>query len=472
MKLAIGLAALTLFSFSFFETIISFVRSLILTHTLGSYEFGFASAIAVTSATFGQITDIAIYRFVYSSPRSVYAEAIAAAHAIALVRGFFVGGCVLLASLPVACSFATCTDWPSFALVAPIPIIQSFDHLEINVAERDYRYLPQLIASVASHSCGLVALIFIAFEFENHYAIIAYMLVQALVYMLASHLLASHPYRVTYRTPFVRKGLDFSLPLVLNGIGLAVMSQGDRWIVGTLLGLPFLGLYSVALLAALVPMVGLVKILGPVLFAGLHNANVETNEYHGRLQLFSSAIPTVAGAYALSLIGLLGILVPAVFGRGYAISELAVVLLALIAFFRLARVEPHTALLLHTQNTRKLAIANQAPVVGLLVTAILAIVHPTLESVLVGVLFGEAAGFCAMALITRRLLSAVFFDYAISVAAILTLVIAAGFLTLSIQDHGVLATRSTIVGGFLIIIVGYAGVKCLGLYQKAYGKHS
>ena len=42
-------------------------------------------------ATFELITDIGISNFVFSSPRSVYAEAIAGAHAISIVRGFCVG---------------------------------------------------------------------------------------------------------------------------------------------------------------------------------------------------------------------------------------------------------------------------------------------------------------------------------------------------------------------------------------------
>ena len=189
---------------------VPFMRTLIFTHLLVPYEFGFASALAATFATFEQITDIAISNFVFSSPRSVYAEAVAGAHAISIVRGFCVGAFMLLASKPVACTLATCGDWPSFAWLAPVTFIRSFEHFEIRVkANRDYRYWPPLVASIASHGCGLVALFLITYKFENHYGYIAYLLVQGPVYVLASHLLASNRYRVNYRTPFVRKSLAF-----------------------------------------------------------------------------------------------------------------------------------------------------------------------------------------------------------------------------------------------------------------------
>ena len=230
----------TLFLDSASNIIIPFLRTFILSHLLAPYEFGFASALAATYATFELISDIAITNFVFSSPRSVYAEAVAGAHALSMARGFCVGLFMLLASVPVACTLATCGEWPSFAWLAAATFIQSFAHLEIRVkASRDYQYWPPAVAAIASHGCGLVALFFVTYEFENQYGYVAYLLVQAPVYVLASHLLASDGYSVNYRTPFVRKSLVFGLPLLMNGVGLAIMSQGDRWIVGSMLGLPF-----------------------------------------------------------------------------------------------------------------------------------------------------------------------------------------------------------------------------------------
>ena len=119
MKLAIQLRAVPLFIISAFEMMVPFGRTFIFTHLLVPYEFGFASALAATFATFEQITDIAISNFVFTSPRSVYDEAVAGAHAISIMRGFCVGCFMLLVSKPVACTFATCSDWPSFAWLAP-----------------------------------------------------------------------------------------------------------------------------------------------------------------------------------------------------------------------------------------------------------------------------------------------------------------------------------------------------------------
>lgn len=472
MKLNIQIKALTLFITSMFEIAVLFARTLIMTHLLAPYEFGFASALAATNGTFAQITDIAISTFVLSSGRDVYEETIAGAHAVAIVRGFCVAGLLLSAAWPVACTFGACSDWASFALLAAVPIISSFEHLEIRVAAfRDYRYWPALLASVWSNGCGLIALFLVTYKFKNHYGFIAFLLISSLVSVSASHLLASGAYRVSYRTPYVRKALGFGLPLLLNGIGLAIMSQGDRWVVGSLMGLSFLGVYAVVTLAAYVPVFGLLKMLGPVLFAGIHHANTDTGEFDARLKLYSRAVPAIAAVCALSLMALYGPLVPLVFGKRFAISEPAIFLLAIIVFVRIIRTDPQTCLLFHIQNTRSLAIAGQAPFIGLLTTVWLVLVHPTLEFVLIGGLVGEIAGLFAIEYASRRLLRSAIYDHMISGLVMLSIVTAAGIL-IRLTTGDTYLVRFAIIGIFLLLILAYGGVSFPGLYQKAYGAES
>ena len=152
--LTIQFKALPLFLLSAIEIVVPFVRSIILTHFLVPYEFGFASALAATYSTFEQITDIAVSRFVSSAPGSAYVETVDAAHAMALLRGFCVAALLFLASPTVSCTLATCGDWPSFAWLAAVTVIGSFVHFEISVVQRDYRYWPQLVALATSYGCG------------------------------------------------------------------------------------------------------------------------------------------------------------------------------------------------------------------------------------------------------------------------------------------------------------------------------
>jgi O-antigen/teichoic acid export membrane protein len=466
MNLTIQLKAVPLFLTNAFEIAVPFIRTLIFTHLLTPYEFGFTSALAATFATYSQITDIGISSFVFSSPRAVYAEVIAGAHAVAIVRGFSVTLLILLFSKPVSCTFGACGDWASFASLAPIMLVNSFEHFEIRVATfRDYRYWPPLLASFVSHGSGLIALFLITYFFRNYYGFIAYLLVQSFAYVLASHRMARGPYELNYKTPYVRKAVTFGLPLLFSAIGLAIMSQGDRWIVGSFMGLPFLGLYAVVTLAAYVPIIGLIKMIGPVAFAGLHNADAQSGQFSARLQLYCRVIPILATTYALAIIGLYPILVPAVFGHRFAISNEAIFLLALIAFLRIVRSEPQTSLLFTKQRTRTLAIVGQAPFIGLLATALFAIARPSLEFILIGTLIGEVAALCAIGIASRSLLKSAIFDHLFSILAMLLIILAASALVLGSQSA---LTTVAILAAFQIVVFACALLWLPRAYKRAY----
>lgn len=469
MRRPVWLKALPLFGFSFVEMAVAFVRTLILTHVLGPYEFGFAVAISAAYATIEQTSDLAIYRFVSSSPRAVYDRAVAGAHALTIFRGFFLACCILIISYPMACTMAHCGDWPSFAWLAPAAMIKSFEHLEIRVRERDYLYGPQLTASLASHGAGLVAMTITAYQSESHYAFIAYILVQSAIYVLASHLLAVSRYQITFRTSYFQKAFVFGLPLMLNGIGLAVIGQGDRLMVGALMDLPTLGLYAILILAGTVPIGGLFRILGSLQFAGLHNALAGSSEYSARLKLFSRAIPMIAGCYALILVAFLKPIVPLVFGIRYTISDPMPLLVGLIAFFRIVRVEPHTSLLLQTQNTRKLAIANLSPGIGLLCATVLVLVRPSIEAVLIGSIVGESVGLGVMIFMTYKFLKPSIFDYVASLLGALSIVLMTYAMVAITQNEDIILNRALIAAGFFTLIIAAAGVFLPGPLRLGYG---
>jgi len=462
------LKALPLFGFSFSEISVAFVRMFILTHILGPFEFGFAAAISAAYATIEQITDIAIFRFVSSSPRSVQVEAIAGAHALTILRGFFLATCILVFSYPIACALAGCGNWPSFAWLAPVTIIKSFEDLEIRVGERDYRYWPQLIASLVSHGAGIVALIVVAYETGSHYAFIAYLLVQAAAYVVASHILASNPYQVEWNTPYFRKALAFGFPLLLNGAGLALVGQGDRLMVGALLGLPTLGLYAVVVLAGLVPISGIIRILGPLFFAGLHNARDVSSKYVARVRLFSRLYPIVAGCYALALIAVLKTAIPLVFGSRFIVSNLAVLVIASTAFFRIVRLEPHTSLLLNAQKTRALALSNLSSLIGLIAATILILIYPSIEGALIGVLIGEFVGLSFAVSATKELLKSAIVDYAISVSAVMIVVAGSAALVFLTHSSDNILIRIAISGGACILILAGACIFLPKFYRRAY----
>ncbi|KQO62502.1 hypothetical protein ASG63_23365 [Methylobacterium sp. Leaf94] len=437
---------------------VPFVRMIILTRILGPYEFGFAAALTASYGAVEQITDTSLYRFVLASPRERYEEALATAHGIALVRGILVALLILTLSYPVGCGMVSCGEWSGFAWLAPLPLIKSLENLEVRVYERDYHYKPQLAASILSHGCGIAAMLVVGTQTGTHHALLAYLLVQACINVAMTHLLARSQFAVILRGPLTGQALRYSLPLIVNGMGNAIMTQGDRLLVGAMLGLQTLGLYAVVILTSYVPTSGLFRLLGPIQLAGLVNASTQPSVYAARLRLYARAVPIVAAIYALGWEVLAKSFLPAIFGPRFVASDLTILLVGLVVYLRICRTEPATSVLLQTSGTGQLAIANQMPMLGLALGALLMYLRPQLESLLVGMTIGELIAFGAALYIVRSRLGSAWRDAVISSAVFIVPPLVIGLLFATIAALDPLSYRICIGLSCGIVIAGAAWI--------------
>ncbi|CAO4157375.1 hypothetical protein DHODJN_26405 [Methylorubrum extorquens] len=439
---------------------VPFVRMIILTRVLGPYEFGFAAALSATYGAVEQITDTSLYRFVLAMPREQYREALATAHGIALMRGVIVAALFLALSYPVSCGMVSCGDWSSFAWLATLPLIKSFENLELKIQERDYRYKLQLIASLVAHGCGIAAMLAVGVWTRTHEAVIAYLIVQAVANVALTHLLASVPFRVVLRGALTKGALQYSLPLMANGLGNAIMTQGDRLLVGALLGLETLGLYAVVILTSYVPTSGLFRLLGPVQMAGLVNAADRPDVYAARLRLYARAVPMVAAAYALGWEVLAKSFLPAIFGQRFVASDLTILLVGLIVYLRVCRQEPMTAILLQTGGTGRLAVANQMPMLGLALGALLMWLQPQLESLLAGMVVGEIVALVVALRIVCGSLGTMWRDAIVASVSLAVLPLVVGVLFEAVEMFDPLLPRLAVGCGCAVVLVA-AGVAVL-----------
>ena len=113
-----------------------FARMVILSRFLDLHEVGFGSALAATAATLDMSTDIAIHRFVYAAKLDEFAETLASAHALSVLRGLGVGLLAIVLAPFIAALLSVGADWKIFAALGIITFIRGFENLEPRVAER------------------------------------------------------------------------------------------------------------------------------------------------------------------------------------------------------------------------------------------------------------------------------------------------------------------------------------------------
>ncbi len=453
---------------SLIETGAPFIRMLLLSHALSLAELGFVSALAATVGAFEQMSDFALFRYVFSAAREQYEDALAAAHGLALLRGLTVGGLLALAAPLLARIFSLENHVFDFVLLGPVVALRGFDHLAPRVFERDYRYGPQLMAASASYGLSLGVLAVAVRVIPTHVAFLISLYVQIIAQVTMDHIVAGEKYRFAFFTPNFARAFRFGYPLMFNGVGLALSSQGDRFLVGALLGLPELAVYAVATLATFVPSTLISRVNSTIVLAQMYNAaQHKDGRYNARLRLFAGLMPLIGASLGLGVVALLNIALPLVFGAKFVLSPASTALLALSFFFRHARAEPFSSMLLNQGRTKRLAIANLSSASALFFMFVLLLIFHNFEAVMAGRLLGELTATAVTLFLTRDLFRPARLDFIKAVAVGLLVLVAA--IALGSAGVGVAVIPSiAMVAAGLAVFVAWALYSAPGLLDASF----
>jgi O-antigen/teichoic acid export membrane protein len=370
-----------------------FARTVILSRLLDRDEFGISVAITVMLGTAALVTDVALDKFTVIQADENGQNALSAGHLLSVIRGVLIS-LILVAGAPaIAELFGVRQFWRSFAVAALVPLIGSFAHLGIKQVQRHYDYVPETWSIVISNLTAVCALPVAILIVGDHRAIVASFLIEVCCYVFASHLLARTRYSLSASREMVRKALLFGIPLMLNGIGLAIITQFDRALVGNWFGVDMLAKYSVLLSVSVVPISLVLRVFGALslsfILAKSSKGLLVTDRYNTLIFLFGA----LAVLYSLFVALTLDWITPLVFGHSFHVDLSIHLLLIAIVFLRLQRGGAPTNLLLATGRTRELALLNLSTAFGLVLAIALLFLSPRVEMLLWGLAVGDLLSF-------------------------------------------------------------------------------
>jgi O-antigen/teichoic acid export membrane protein len=366
-----------------------FVRTALLSRLLGPHEFGISMAIATMLAVAALITDLSLDKFVVISTGSDdRTHSLGAVHVLSIARGLVLSGILFITASTTARIFGVPDSAGSFAVAAFCPLFASFAHLNIKQIQQRFQFASEMIAQVVTQLSALAAATIGALVFRDHRAMLASFLTEAVVYTIASHVLSHTRYGLSSSRAILQRAAIFALPLMVNGIGLAALSQLDRMLVGAWLGVQVLGYYAVMLALSVYPTSLIFRVFGTIGISSLlqHRETESFGENYALLMFFSSVISVT---YSLLVALSLDWLLPTVFGPSFHVNQCEHLLIVAIVYFRLMRGTAPTMYYLVTQKTGELALLNLMSGVGIAIAFWLLHYRSSLDSVLFGLLVGE-----------------------------------------------------------------------------------
>ena len=329
---------------------LSFVRNALIGHALAKGDFGIAAAITIMLQTVETLSDLGSDRMIMQARDGATPRFLAASHFLLVMRGALLAAILLIAAPTVAEAFGAAHATAAFQIVALVPLIRGFTHLDFRVAQRAFNNRPQLLIEVVPQAAALLATWPLLMLARDYSVVVALSCAQSAVAVALSHTLSRQPYRLALDRDILIRQLQFGWPILASALPLVAVYQGDRMIIAHFAGVEQLANYTAAFMVTMVPALIAAKV-GHALMLPLFSGNVRRGQaLAGKFRVASESVVVMAALYLAGFLVCGGVVLPLVFGAHYDQLGPVVGWLAAMWALRMIQAAPGMALMAHGET--------------------------------------------------------------------------------------------------------------------------
>jgi len=342
----------------------SFLRNALLGHWLSQGDFGIAAAITLMLQLVDTLSDIGADRLLIQAPDGDEPRLQATAHVTLIARGAATSVLLLLAAAPTTSFFGIPEATWAFELISLAPVIKGFIHLDARRYQRSLRNRPQVMIELLPQLAALLLAIPALFITPDYSVVVWLALLQAAIALVVSHTMSERPYRVALDAGDLRRLVRFGWPIWLSAFPLVAVYQGDRMIVGGLLGIEDLAAYTTAFMITMVPGLVAARVGNALMLPLLSEVRAHPLQFRQRYRIMFELIAILATTYLAFFVAAGDSLLPIVFGQNYLGLGAIVACLAGMWAMRMLQSVPGMALMAKG-DTRPLLWAGLVRAAGL-----------------------------------------------------------------------------------------------------------
>lgn len=335
----------------------SLLRNIIIARHIGTEDLGIGTTFALTITLVEMTSNLALDRVLVQDDEGGSDAMLASAHLMQFFKGVILALILLLTAAPVANLFGLPHLVRGFQLMALVPLLHGLMHFDLVVRQRQLDFLPTALFDILPELLTLLAAFLASLLFDDYRLMLTVILLQAILAVLASHILARRPYRWTINKVLAQRKLHFGWPLLINGFLMFGIFQGDRVIIASLFDMHTLGWYSVAFSLCMLPTMIFAK-LSAILLMPILSRNRENFELFGRC---SSMALTACASFGLLMVCGFTLAGPALlqlsYGSQFMQATSVIGLLSAMQALRVLRIAP--SIIANSQgHTENAMIAN------------------------------------------------------------------------------------------------------------------
>lgn len=310
---------LTLLTGNATTALLLLLRNLAVAALIPVADYGVAATFAMVMSLIEMASTLGLQQQIVQSPKGAEPRFQAAVQGFHALRGVAAAAVLLLLAGPLAAFLGVPEVAWAYQVLAFVPLSQAFLHFDLHRLQREMRFGPMILAGVVPALLSLVLVWPLAAWLGDYRVMLIAVLVQAGVRLVMSHVVAQRRYALVIDLGIMGETLKFGWPLLVNAVLLYIVFQGDKIIVGRVLGMEALALLAMGFTLTLMPTLVLAKstqnFFLPQLSRGkdLAQVTLQVCLLHGLMLVVGIALlgaPLVRGVLGSDYAGLEPLLLP------------------------------------------------------------------------------------------------------------------------------------------------------------------
>lgn len=251
--------ALLILSGNATSSLLLLMRNLIVARLIPVSDYGVAATFAIVMAGVEMASSLGLQQQIVQAKSGNEPRFQATLQAFQLVRGVLAGALLFFLAGPMAAFFGIPEVAWAYQILAIIPVLKALVHFDVHRLHRQMRFGPSLLSNVIPAAFSLALVWPLTWLFGDWKVMLYSLLVQAILIAAVSHFLAERRYELAWDTQIIAGSLRFGWPLLVNTGLMFLVFQGDKMIVGRLLGIEALAIFAMGVTLTLTPTLVLAK---------------------------------------------------------------------------------------------------------------------------------------------------------------------------------------------------------------------
>ncbi len=234
-------------------------RNLIVARMLPVEDYGIAATFAVAMAVVEMASAFGLQQQIIQSKDGDDPHLQAALQGFQLLRGVASGIILFLLAGPLAQFMGIPEVIWAYQVLAIVPILNALVHFDIHRLNRQMRFGPMILTGIVPAVISLALIWPLTIWFGDWQVMLWSILAHSCLTVTTSHLMAERPWRAVFDRAIIAGSLRFGWPLLVNAFLMFLVFQGDKLIVGRVMGMEALAIFAMGVTLTLTPTLVLAK---------------------------------------------------------------------------------------------------------------------------------------------------------------------------------------------------------------------